>query len=296
MKTTTRVERAALGAAPATAARPTTAVADERLRREQRARARREKAVTAGLAALLFVAIVIVWTLVVRLGNVKPYLLPPPEDVVSAIWADATTKTFWTEQFLTTVTEVLAGFALAVVAALVLGPLMVSHRLVERMLYPYVVAFETVPKIALAPLLIIWFGYGTQSKIIITGLVAFFPMLVNVLAGLKATDEKQLELMRSLRASWWTRLVKVRLPAALPYIFAGLNIAIVFSVIGAIVGEFLGSAHGLGSLVLQRQTAVDVAGVFSVLVFLSLLGMVLHLVLAFLSRRLAPWAQPNERT
>ena len=296
MKTTTRVERAALGAAPATAARPTTAVADERLRREQRARARREKAVTAGLAALLFVAIVIVWTLVVRLGNVKPYLLPPPEDVVSAIWADATTKTFWTEQFLTTVTEVLAGFALAVVAALVLGPLMVSHRLVERMLYPYVVAFETVPKIALAPLLIIWFGYGTQSKFIITGLVAFFPMLVNVLAGLKATDEKQLELMRSLRASWWTRLVKVRLPAALPYIFAGLNIAIVFSVIGAIVGEFLGSAHGLGSLVLQRQTAVDVAGVFSVLVFLSLLGMVLHLVLAFLSRRLAPWAQPNERT
>lgn len=260
--------------------------------RSRRRRARRERMVTVALAAGFFVFLMAAWTAIVEIFDIQPYLLPLPSDIASAIWTDVRTASFWTDGFLTTLTEVVAGFGLAVAASLVLGPLMLSHPLVERTLYPYVVAFETVPKIALAPLLLIWMGYGSQSKVVIAGLVAFFPMLVNVIAGLKATDENQLQLMRSLRASWWTRLIKLRLPAAVPFILAGLNIAMVFSVIGAIVAEFLGSANGLGSLVLQRQRTVDVSGVFSVLVFLSLMGTALFLVLRLLSKRFAFWAEP----
>lgn len=276
--------------------RPTPVTPDEApspaMLRLRRGKARRDRMVTACLSAAFFVVIMAVWTAVVEVFDIKAYLLPLPADIASAIWNDLGSGSFWTENFLTTLTEVLAGFGLAVGVSLILGPLMLAHPLVERTLYPYVVAIETVPKIALAPLLLIWMGYGTQSKIVIAGLVAFFPMLVNVIAGLKATDENQLQLMRSLRAGWWTRLIKLRLPAAIPFILAGLNIAMVFSVIGAIVAEFLGSANGLGSLVLQRQRTVDVSGVFSVLVFLSLMGTALFLVLRLLSRRFAFWAEP----
>jgi NitT/TauT family transport system permease protein len=174
---------------------------------------------------------------------------------------------------------------------ILIGPLLIVHPLVERSVYPFVVAFQAMPKIAMAPLILVWFGYGHASKFLITALVAFFPVVVNVIAGLKAGDERQLILMRALRAGWWTRMIRVRIPNALPYIFAGLDIAAVFAVIGAVVAEFLGSSNGLGSLVIIRQTNVDTPGLFSVLFFLAAMGSALHFLIDAAAKKFTFWSQ-----
>jgi NitT/TauT family transport system permease protein len=151
-----------------------------------------------------------------------------------------------------------------------------------------------MPKVALAPLAIIWLGYGISSKIVLSALIAFFPAFVNIVAGFKSIDPDQILLMKSLGASRSQTFIKVRLPAILPFLMAGLDIAIVFAVIGAVVVEFIGSAMGLGSLILQRQANVDVAGVLSVLVVLSFIGVALHLILLLVSHRFTSWADQRE--
>ncbi|HZV92581.1 MAG TPA: ABC transporter permease [Caldimonas sp.] len=253
-----------------------------------------EHAFTGALVAGFSIFLVIAWQLVTSWHLLPTYLLPTPAETMQAIWKDLTSVSFWTQQFLQTLLVVIVGFVIAAAAGLIVGPLIISHPLVERTLYPFVVAFQTMPKIAMAPLLLVWLGYGHTSKFLITALVAFFPVVVNAIAGLKAGDERQLILMRSLRASWWTRMTKVRIPNALPYIFAGLDIAVVFAVIGAIVAEFLGSANGLGSLVIVRQTNVDIAGLFSVLFFLAVMGSALHFIIASLGRKFTFWSQSTD--
>lgn len=252
--------------------------------------------VTTLLVATVFVVLVAIWQLLSSSGFVPQYLLPTPAETAQSIWTDGTSARFWTDDFLATLTVVVIGFIIAAIAGMVIGPLITIHPLIERGLYPYVVAFQTLPKIALAPLLLVWLGYGNTSKFMIAALVAFFPVVVNVIAGLKAGDQRQLTLMRSLRANWWTRMRKVRIPNALPYAFAGLDIAIVFSVIGAIVAEFLGSPNGLGSLVIIRQTNVEIAGLFSVLFYLALMGYLLHLIIAVLEKRFTFWAKNTDTT
>jgi NitT/TauT family transport system permease protein len=160
----------------------------------------------------------------------------------------------------------------------------------ERVVYPYILALQTIPKVALAPLMIIWVGYGIQSKALTAGLIAFFPILVNVVVGLKTVEPRMLLLMRALKAGHLQTFVKVRLPSMLPYLFAGLETAIIFAVIGAIVGEFIGASQGLGSLIIQRQAAIDVPGVFSVLFYLSALGIILDAVLRAIAHRYAFWS------
>jgi NitT/TauT family transport system permease protein len=259
---------------------------------------RREKLldqlVSALLAGAFLVVLVLVWQLVTTLELLPSYLIPTPAQTAQAIWKDLTDPQFWSGQLFQTLYVVLVGFAIAAVAGIVIGPLLILHPLIERSVYPFVVAFQTMPKIAMAPLILVWLGYGHTSKFVITALVAFFPVVVNVIAGLKAGDERQLILMRALRASWWTRMTKVRIPNALPYIFAGLDIAVVFAVIGAIVAEFLGSPNGLGSLVIIRQTNVDIPGLFSVLFFLAVMGSALHLVITAVGRRFTFWSQTTD--
>lgn len=253
-----------------------------------------DSAVTTLLAGGVLVLFVVFWQIVTTLHLLPTYLVPTPAATAQAIWKDLASAQFWTGQFLQTLFVVIVGFVIAAVAGLVIGPLLILHPLVERSVYPFVVAFQTMPKIAMAPLILVWLGYGHTSKFVITALVAFFPVIVNVIAGLKAGDERQLILMRALRASWWTRMTKVRIPNALPYIFAGLDIAAVFAVIGAIVAEFLGSPNGLGSLVIVRQTNVDIPGLFSVLFFLAVMGSTLHLIIAGLGRRFTFWSQSTD--
>jgi NitT/TauT family transport system permease protein len=151
-----------------------------------------------------------------------------------------------------------------------------------------------MPKIAIAPLIIVWFGFGIGSKVVIAATVAFFPVLVNVIVGLKTIDQSKLDLMRSLDATRWQTFRMVKLPNALPFVFAGLDVAVVFSVLGAIVGEFVGAQQGLGNLILQFNFSLDIAGVFAVLILLSVLGVALHLIMQALQKRLIFWAEPEQ--
>jgi len=236
---------------------------------------------------------VTLWEWVVRAWNVPNFLVPAPSTVAGALGRGVRTGLYLTN-FWITLFEALVGFVIAAVAGIVLGAIIAQFRLVERTFYPYLVALQTLPKIAIAPLVIVWFGFGISSKVIIAGMVAFFPVLVNVIVGLKTVDAAKLDLMRSLRATRWQTFRLVTFPNALPFVFAGLDIAIVFSVLGAIVGEFVGSQKGLGNLILQFNFSLDVAGVFAVLILLSVMGVVLHLVMQAVQRHVIFWAEPDE--
>ena len=244
------------------------------------------------LSPLVFVTFVTVWEAVVRVWRLPDYLLPAPSAVARALAAGLANRVY-VEHAWVTVSEALLGFVIAAAAGIVLGTLIAQFRLVERTLYPYVVAFQTLPKIAVAPLLVVWLGFGVSSKVVIAALVAFFPVLVNVIVGLKTVDAPKLDLMRSFSATRWQTFRFVTFPNALPFVFAGLDIAVVFSVLGAIVGEFVGSQRGLGNLILQFNTALDIAGMFAVLLMLAVLGVALHLVMQAIQRRVIFWAQPD---
>jgi NitT/TauT family transport system permease protein len=235
-----------------------------------------------------FVVLILIW----QNSGMPEFILPKPSSIAAKVVSDATTGLILPHLWVTFV-EVIVGFAFATVLGVGLGSLMALVPVVDRLLYPYVLGFQTVPKVAVAPLFLIWFGFGLQSKVVTAGLIAFFPILVNVVAGLKTVEPRRVLLMRALKASSWETFTKVRFPSMLPYLFAGLEVGIIFSVIGAIVAEFVGSAEGLGSLIVQRQSAVDVAGVFSVLIYLSLMGLALNMVLKLVTRHFIFWAQSN---
>ncbi len=237
-----------------------------------------------------FAVFLLLWELAVRLLEVPAYLIPAPSRVAVVAWRDMTTGIIW-PHFMTTTTVVLVGFGIAAVAGLAIGTAIGLMPLLNRMIYPLILAFQTIPKIALAPLFLIWFGFGATSKIVTVATIVFFPVLVNVIAGLSTTDPRRLLLMRALRAGPFATYWKVRFPGMLPFLFAGLEVAIVFSVTGAIVAEFIGSSRGLGSLIIQRQSAADVAGVFSVLLYLTLMGLFFHAVLRLVGQRCTRWAR-----
>ena len=245
------------------------------------------------LIPLVFVVFVLTWEGVVRVFKVQAFIVPPPTAIWKALLGGITSRLFL-EHFWITFSETLLGFVIAAAAGIVLGAVIAQFQLVEKTFYPYLVALQTLPKIAVAPLIIVWFGFGISSKVVIAAMVAFFPVLVNVIVGLKTIDQSKLDLMRSLNASRWQTFRLVKLPNALPFVFGGLDIAIVFSVLGAIVGEFVGAQKGLGNLILQYNFALDIAGVFAVLILLSGLGVALHLAIQALQKRLIFWAEPEQ--
>ncbi len=185
------------------------------------------------------------------------------------------------------------GYVIAVFLAFGLGIAISQVRLVEKALLPYIVAFQTVPKIALAPLFLVWFGFGIASKIAIAALVAFFPILINVIEGLKSIDSEKIEMLRSLGASKSQIFRMLRFPNALPFIFAGLDLGIIFAIIGAVVGEFIGARAGLGYQLLQFNYDFNIAGLFATLIVLSAIGLIGHAIVRFFQRRYVFWAQPE---
>lgn len=245
------------------------------------------------LIPLVFVVFIGSWEWVVRAWKIPDFLVPAPSTVAGAL-ARGVRSGLYVANFWVTLSEALLGFVIAAVAGIVAGAVIAQFRLMEQTFYPYLVALQTLPKIAIAPLIIVWFGFGISSKIIIAATVAFFPVLVNVIVGLKTIDPAKLDLMRSLRASRWQTFRLVTFPNALPFVFAGLDIAVVFSVLGAIVGEFVGAQKGLGNLILQFNISLDIAGVFAVLILLSVMGVALHLGMQALQKRIIFWAEPDE--
>ena len=241
----------------------------------------------------LFVLVTGAWELGFWLAEVPLYIAPAPSAIFRSLVSGMKSGIF-IENALYTLSEAMLGFFCAAVAGVAIGSLIAQSRFIEKTLYPYLIAIQTTPKVAIAPLFIIWFGFGMTSKVIMAGVVAFFPILVNVISGLRSTDLQRVELMRSLRATRWQVFAMVRLPSAAPMIFAGLHIAVIFSILGAIVGEFVGSRKGLGNLIMQMNTNLDTAGVFAALVCLSAMGITLHLVMHWVQRRVLFWSEQNQ--
>lgn len=247
------------------------------------------------LSISLFVILFFSWEMSVRSGLVSPVVLPAPSDVFQRVILDVGQAGVRMD-FYYTLTEVLAGFTLAAVVGISLGAVIALNPLVDKALTPLIVAIQTIPKVAIAPVLIIWFGFGIESKIVIVALIDFFPILVNAVTGFRSSDPRQIMLMKVVKASPWQIFLKVRLFNAIPYLMAGMYIAIVLSVIGAVIGEFLGSAHGLGSQLVQRQGSMDVVGVFSMLVFLSVMGVGLNVIMRIATKRLAFWDRQSDHS
>ena len=245
------------------------------------------------LMAMMFVATIAGAELVIRLLEIPPFILPPPSSVAIALWRGLSSGIYF-QHWVVTMTETLLGFLLGGTLGLVIGTLVALNRWVELLLYPYVVAFQSLPKVALAPLMAIWFGVGITSKVVNAALIAFFPLLVNVIAGLRSADEDRVNLMRALAASETQIFWKLRLPSALPFIIAGIDVAIVFSLIGAIVGEFVGANEGLGYLMRSYNFELDVSGSFSILIILAATGLALHKAVTGLRRRALFW-DPSEK-
>ncbi|MET7640737.1 ABC transporter permease [Streptomyces sp. NPDC005438] len=240
----------------------------------------------------VFVVVVLVWEFALRPLGVDEYVLPRPSRIADALVTQLGDPMFWTH-FQVTVQESLIGYLLGVATALLLGTAISQIRLVERTFMPYIVAFQTVPKVALAPLFVVWFGFGMTSKIVMAAVIAFFPMLVNVIEGLRSADADRIQMLKVFGAGRFQVFRMVRLPSALPFIFAGLDIGIVFAILGAVVGEFIGAKEGLGYLLLQTNYNFDIAGMFAVLIVLSALGLVAHFLIRLLQRRIAFWAEEN---
>lgn len=234
------------------------------------------------------VAVIGGWEFFCYYREVSDLLLPAPSQVVEALVQGFRSGMLW-DATMATLTAVVLGFLFSATAAFVFGTLISQVRIIETTVYPYVVAIQTLPKIALAPLILVWIGVGLESKIFIAAMVSFFPMLVNNIAGLKSTPVEKIELMRSLSASRWKIFWIIQLPEALPYIFAGLNIGIVLSVLGAIVGEFVGAKQGLGYQILQMNYNLDTPGVFAALVVLGALGMGLNFLAQTARRKIIFW-------
>jgi len=251
------------------------------------------------LAPSLLVVIILGWEYGVKWFGVPGYILPPPSQIVVALWRGLDAGPFdrggyWLHTGVT-LYQVLLGFVIGSSVGLILGTLISQIKILESTLRIYLVAIQSLPKIALAPIIVLWFGFGVTSKVVIICLLTFFPLLVTSMHGFKAVDNERIELMRSLGASAWQTFWKVRLPSALPYIFAGLDMAAVFAVVGAIVGEFVGAQRGLGTLILSMNSQMDTAGTFSVFIILALVGVLLHQSLRLVEKRLLFWSGGSTR-
>lgn len=225
--------------------------------------------------------------------GVQAYIFPRPSAVGGALLSDASSAAFWGHTVLT-LREILLGCLAGSAVGFALGVVLTQSSFAEAVITPYIVALQAVPKVALAPLIVTLLGYGEISKEAIAAIISFFPLLVNVMLGIRSADEGQLELMRSLRASRLQTLRWVQLPTALPAIFGGLEVAVVFSVVGAIVGEFTGAAGGLGYLIEQRSFSLNQAAVFSTLITLSIIGLLLDYLVRALGRRVVSWRHIGE--
>ena len=234
------------------------------------------------------IALIILWELAVQLSGVPIYILPAPSHIIADIGKA------WPRLLANggvTLSEVLIGFCCSILVGVPLAVLITYSRFAERAIYPIIVASQTIPKVAIAPLLMAWFGYGLTPKIVIVVLLSFFPIVINSVVGLKASSAEMLYLAQSMGASGWQTFWKFRMPQALPYIFAGLKLATVLSVIGAVVAEFIGADQGLGYVITVAGSTFDITRQFAAIIAISLIGMLFFAVIETVERFVIPWKQ-----
>jgi len=237
-------------------------------------------------AALILMGFLVAWQLVCDWTEVPVWLLPSPSRIFVETWK---LRAVLPQHILATLWAVLGGFFLALATAVPLAIAVVYSPLLRRVTYPPLLMLQSVPKVAMAPLLLIWIGYGVSARMIIAATVAFFPIVINTATGLEAADAELLDLTRSLGASRLKVFWKVRLPWALPYLFSSLKVAITLAVIGAVVAEFVGADKGLGYLILTSAGSMQTALMFGALVLLSLLGIICFYAVVWIEKLLCPW-------
>ena len=222
--------------------------------------------------------------------RIEPFLVPSPSDIAQSLWTD---RSLLVDDGWVTLQEVLAGFALSVAAGVAFALALHASATLRRAFYPLLVASQTVPIVVVAPILVVWLGFGIGPKLAIIALICFFPITVNTLDGLRSVDPDLVKMMRTLDASRWRTLSGVEAPTALPYFFSGAKIAVAVAVIGAVFGEWAGSSSGLGHLIQQASAQLETARTFAAVVVLSALAIALFGLLAALERRVAWWG-PEE--
>ncbi|SFC62966.1 ABC transporter permease [Tropicimonas isoalkanivorans] len=237
---------------------------------------RRERAMSFGI----LLSILLIWTGLTNFGSIPAYVIPPPQSVFQWLiegfrvpLSDASSLWYHTG---VTMWEAFLGFVVGSALGIAMGFALAHWPVAERVLYPYVVAFQALPKVAIAPLLVVWFGFGLDAKVLIVVVMTFFPLLVNSIAGYHAVEEERIELARVCNASELQIFRHIILPSSMPFIFAGLHMAAVISLLAAIVGEFVGAKAGLGLLLLQYNNSMQMGGVFAVLLILGVLGFLLN--------------------
>jgi len=243
-------------------------------------------------------AIAVAWELAARLDvlanalRIEPFLVPAPSEIAQSLWSD---RGLLADNGWVTLKEVVAGFALSVAAGVGFAVLLHLSTTLRRAVYPLLVASQTVPIVVIAPILVVWLGFGIGPKLAIIALICFFPITVNTLDGLGSVDPDLVKMMRTLDASRWQTFRRIEAPSALPYFFSGAKIAVAVAVIGAVFGEWAGSSSGLGHLIQQASAQLQTARTFGAVVVLSGLAILLFALLAGVERRVAWWG-PNGRT
>lgn len=226
-----------------------------------------------GLAISSHLALILIWYLVVAYGHVPKFIVPSPIATAASLGG---TNYHWIDNTLVTASEIFGGYFLAVVIGVAFAIAFSWSRTAEEAAMPVLVTFNMIPKVALGPLFIVWFSYGIMPNTIMAFAISFFPILLNTARGFREVEPELLELVRSLHSSKWQTFIKIQLPSALPYIFSGMKVGAILAVAGAIVGEFLGSARGLGYLMLQVQVTLDTPAMFMAVILITLLGVILY--------------------
>jgi NitT/TauT family transport system permease protein len=237
-------------------------------------------------AVVVFGLSILAWEAAIVAFDVKAFLVPAPSKVLAQL---LNRDINWPYHFWVTAWETIAGFLVAAVFGIAVAYMIVHSRRLNQILYPYILLAQIVPKVAIAPLFFIWFGFGELPKVLVAFLVAFFPIIIDTVVGLHATDPDMLDFMRTLGASPYKTFVRVKLPAALPHIFGGFKVAITLAVIGAVIGEFVGAESGLGYMIIRAQSHFRTDQVFASLFLLSVLGMLLFLAFVLVERLTIPW-------
>jgi ABC-type nitrate/sulfonate/bicarbonate transport system permease component len=240
----------------------------------------------------LLAALTAGWEALAKLGSIEDYLLPAPSEVARALWDD---RDLLLPDARVTAEEVLLGLGLAIGVGLVIAVALHLSPLLRGAIYPLVVGSQAVPIIVIAPILVIWFGFGLAPKLIVIALVCFFPVVVNTLDGLRSVDRSQVKMMRTLGAGRWDLLRRLELPAALPFVFSGVKVAVAVAVIGAVFGELVGSDAGLGHAIQVGTAQLLTARVFAAVLLLAVMAIALFGLVSVAERRLLPWATRESR-
>jgi NitT/TauT family transport system permease protein len=230
---------------------------------------------------------IVAWQMVTAFTKVPEFLIPSPASVMRELW---NWRTELIKHIEVTTYETLAGFILAILIGVPLAAVLVLSRFMRQTIYPFIIALQSAPKIALAPLLVIWLGFGILPKIVLSFTMCIFPIVVNTAAGLSSVQPELLDLMRSLKASNWQILIRIRLPSALPYIFSSLKVAVVLALMGSVIAEFVGSEAGLGYLMIVSMQYMNTARAFGTILLVSTISILMFFLVNLIEMLVAPWS------